>query len=144
MHYVSLGINYGIKHNVISSFMVVLALTWIIYRLVKRIIRRCPCCGSIRYRRWHEREYQRPTGGGRGVAVSITHQMCLHKGCSLYLQDREIKAYEKEFPLAKMTRWSSSFFTRRGSNPAALFKFKDFCNLINSKTSSYTRKASIL
>ena len=103
MHYVSVGLNYALQHTVITSSILVGSLAWALYRLFKRISRRCTFCGSIRFHRWHEREFVRPTKNGKGVAVSVTHQACLNHHCSHFLEAIEVKAYEKEFPLEKMT-----------------------------------------
>ena len=115
MKYVSSWINYALQHSTITSIVLACLIAWMIYRLGKRIYRRCSSCGSIHYHRWHEREFVRFTTGGNGIGVSVTHQVCLNHKCTLFLEDIELKAYEKEFPISKMTSWCFVFSHAAGA-----------------------------
>jgi hypothetical protein len=106
LQYVYASLNYAIQNPTLTSVILVTILTWMIYRLGKRISRRCTCCGSIRYHRWHTRELKEITRDGMGIAICETHQVCLNHRCLLFLKDIEDirpKAYTKELPLEKMT-----------------------------------------
>lgn len=101
MHHILAGLKYAALHFL--SAVVFIALIWFLYRLYKRWTRRCPECESIFYSRWHDREFRRPTVVGKAIAISTTYQRCLNKGCAIYNKDIEVKAYEKEFPLKKIS-----------------------------------------
>jgi len=90
------------NHAVLVSIALIALLYWAIYRLCKRFSRRCPHCQSIRYVRWSDREYLRPAGGGKAVAISTTYQRCLNPRCPDFNKDIEVKSYSKEFPLRKI------------------------------------------
>jgi len=101
-----IGLNLALQHPALTSTILAVIITWAIYRLGKRISRRCKVCGSIRFKRWHTRELDRVTRADRGIAICETHQLCLNHHCRIFLQDvedLEPKAYSKEFPLRKMT-----------------------------------------
>lgn len=85
-----------------NTVLIVLAVisAWALRRLYKRWKRRCGHCGSMRYRRWHDRQYERITSGGKALAVSTTYQRCLNPHCHHYFEDIEVKSYPKEFPIA--------------------------------------------
>jgi hypothetical protein len=106
VQYVYAGLNYATQHPTWTSVILTIILTWMIYRLGKRISRRCTSCGSIRYHRWHTRELKEITRDGMGIAICETHQVCLKHRCPLFLkdiQDIRPRAYMKELPLEKMT-----------------------------------------